>query len=125
MLRRIEHPTRWVKRLGFVDSTVDDLVFDAVIRDFLALDTDTYRRYVQASADHDASDLLPDLPFPILAVAGERDRFLTASRVEEMAACASDAEYYEVRGATHFLPLEYYDLLALKIDDFVKRTVKT
>ena len=121
MLRRIEHPTRWAKRLGLVDDLVDDLVFDAVIHEFLALDGPTYRRYVQASAEHDASDLLPHLPFPVLVVAGERDRFLEPSRLQKMAAEIEKAEYFEVRGATHFVLLEYFQLLALKIDDFIKR----
>lgn len=122
MLRRIEHPTRWAKRLGLVDEIVDDLIFDAVIRDFLALDTDTYRRYVQASADHDATEMLADFAFPVLAVAGQRDRFLSAARVREMAVRIPRAEFFEVRGATHFLPLEYFELLALKIDNFIKGT---
>ena len=121
MLRRIERPTRWAKRLGFVDPLVDELVFDAVTRDFIDLDPSTYRRYVEAAAAHDASDACGDLHLPVLAVAGERDRLLLPSRVEEMARAIPGAEYLAVRGATHFLPLEYPDTLTAEIEDFLRR----
>jgi pimeloyl-ACP methyl ester carboxylesterase len=121
MLRRIERPTRWAKRLGLVDPLADDLLFDAVIRDFIDLDPVVYRRYVEAAAAHDASALRPATTLPVLAAAGERDRLVRPSRVEEMARALPDAEYLEVRGATHFLPLEYPDLLALRVDEFLGR----
>jgi pimeloyl-ACP methyl ester carboxylesterase len=121
MLRRLDHPTRWAKRLGLIDPQADELVFDAVIRDFIDLDPTTYRRYMQAAATHDASGLLPELDLPVLAVAGERDRLVRASLVEEMASDIAESEFLEVRGATHFLPLEYADRLALEVDDFIRR----
>jgi pimeloyl-ACP methyl ester carboxylesterase len=123
MLKRLDHPTRWAKRLGLVDPLTDELVFDAVIRDFIDLDPGTYRRYMAAASAHDASDLLPALRVPALVVAGERDRLVRASLVEELATDIAGSEYIEVRGATHFLPLEYSDLLALEIDDFLRRNL--
>jgi pimeloyl-ACP methyl ester carboxylesterase len=120
-LRDIEHPTRWAKTLGLVDPIIDEIAFDAVIRDFLALDIETYNRYAFASGEHDASDILGKLDFPVLVVAGEQDRFVSEERMKKMAAAIPGAEYFEVNGATHYLPLEYGPLLALKIDDFLKR----
>lgn len=120
MLRRIERPTRWAKRLGLVDPLVDDLIFDAVIRDFIALDPGVYRRYVEAAAEHDASDLRPRIDRPVLAVAGERDRMIPPARVREMAREIAGADFLEVRGATHFLPLEYPDHLVLEIESFLE-----
>lgn len=121
MLRRLDHPTRWAKRLGLIDPLADELVFDAVIRDFIDLDPTTYRRYMEAAASHDATALLAGLDLPLLAVAGERDRLVRASMVEELASEVAGAEFLEVRGATHFLPLEYADRLALELDDFLRR----
>jgi pimeloyl-ACP methyl ester carboxylesterase len=123
MLKRLDHPTRWAKRLGFIDPLADELVFDAVIRDFIDLDPETYRRYMEAAAAHDASDLLPALHVPALIVAGERDRLVPAAMVEEMATDIAGSEYLEVRGATHFLPLEYSGLLSLEVDDFLRRSL--
>jgi pimeloyl-ACP methyl ester carboxylesterase len=121
MLRRIDRPTRWATRLGLVDSHVDELVFDAVVRDFIELDPAVYRRYVEAAAAHDATAALSALDLPVLAVAGERDRLVPAARVEELATAIRGAEYVAVRGATHFLPLEYADRLALEIEEFLER----
>lgn len=121
MLRRLDHPTRWAKRLGLIDPLADELVFDAVIRDFIDLDPRTYRRYLEAAAVHDATALLADLDLPVLAVAGERDRLVRAAMVEELASAVAGAEFLEIRGATHFLPLEYADRLALELDDFLCR----
>jgi pimeloyl-ACP methyl ester carboxylesterase len=120
-LRDIEHPTRWAKTLGLVDPIIDEIAFDAVIRDFLALDIETYNRYAFASGEHDATDILEKLDFPVLVIAGEQDRFVSEERMKKMAAAIPGAEYFEVNGATHYLPLEYGPLLALKIDDFIKR----
>ncbi len=120
-LRNIERPTRWARTLGLVDPVIDEIAFDAVIRDFLAIDIETYNRYAFASGQHDASDLLEKLDFPTLVIAGEQDRFVQEARVKKMASIIPDCEYFQVTGATHYLPLEYGPLLALKIDDFIKR----
>jgi pimeloyl-ACP methyl ester carboxylesterase len=120
-LRSIERPTRWAKTLGLVDPIIDEIAFDAVIRDFLALDIETYNRYAFASGEHDASDILEKLDFPTLVIAGEQDRFVQGGRIKKMASAIPDCEYFEATGATHYLPLEYGPLLALKIDDFLKR----
>lgn len=123
MLSRLEHPTRWAKRLGFVDPLVDELIFDAVIRDFIGMDPVVYRRYVEAAAAHDASDLLGAIHLPVLLVSGQKDRLMTPRRMNELQMKIEGAEHLEARGATHFLPIEYPDLLALKIVDFVSRRV--
>ncbi len=123
MLRKIEHPTRWAKRLGLVDPHLDELVFDAVIRDFIDLDPGTYRQYVKAAAEHDASHMLSTLKLPVFALGGEKDRLVPCARVKELADAIPGASYMEIRGATHFLPLEYANLTALEIDEFIKQRV--
>ena len=122
-LKNLDHPTRWAKRFGFVDPIVDDILFDAVIKDFIALDPITYSRYLHAAAKHDASSILPKLKIPTLVVAGERDNLISPSKMRTMANNLKGAEFFEVRGGTHFLPLEYPALLALKIDDFLQRRI--
>lgn len=121
LLSGIESPSRWAKRFGLVDPLIDDLVFDALVRDFVSVDGAIYNRYARAAAEHDASALLGQLPFPLLVVSGERDKFALPDRLKEMAETVPSGEYFEVRGATHYLPLEYGPLLALKIDDFIER----
>ncbi len=121
MLNRLEHPTRWAKRLGFVDPLVDELLFDAVIRDFIGMDPHVYRRYVHEAASHDAGDMLDTLAVPLLVVAGQKDMLIPPSRAREVSERVEGSSYMEARGGTHFLPLEYPDLLGLKIDEFMKK----
>ena len=124
VLGRLDRPTRWAKRLNLIDPAVDELIFDAIIRDYLALDWTTSRRYIELSAGHDATDMLPALPCPLLAIAGERDRFTTVDRVEQMTDRVEESELFVARGATHFLPIEYGELLAYKVDAFVSERTK-
>ncbi|MDD5306869.1 MAG: alpha/beta hydrolase [Deltaproteobacteria bacterium] len=121
MLRRVEHPTRWAKRLDLVDPSIDELTFDAAIRDYLALDPQTFLRYVEAAAVHDATATLGRISLPVLALAGERDRFVRPGRVRAMTGRIPEAELLEVRGATHYLPFEYPELVALTVGDFLAR----
>jgi pimeloyl-ACP methyl ester carboxylesterase len=117
-LRRIKHPTRWAIRLGFVNPCIDEFMFDSVVEDFLALNVDTYNRYAQAISGHDALDALVDGDFPVLALAGEKDRFLPPERIREMVDAIPGSEYFEVKGGTHYMPLEFGELIASKIDIF-------
>ncbi len=121
MLRNVERPTRWAKRIGLVDPDVDDLVFDAVIRDFLAMDPHVYGRYIWHASEHDASSILENSDVPLLAVSGERDRIVPARMVKLFASRAKRGEYFQVKGGTHFIPLEYSQILALKIENFLEQ----
>jgi len=121
LLSGIDSPTRWAKRFGLVDPLIDELLFDAVVRDFLSVDVAVYNRYARAAAEHDATGELGNLSLPALVVSGERDKFALPERLKEMESLLPHGEYFEVRGATHYLPLEYGPLLALKIDDFMMR----
>lgn len=120
MLQRFEHPTRLAKRLGVVDPLIDELVFDAIVRDYLTLDQVVTARYMRASASYDVPhEDLAALTVPVLVMAGRDDVFLPASAAASMARTLGNAEYFEVRGGSHYMPLEYGDLIALKIDDFI------
>ncbi|MCU0662025.1 MAG: alpha/beta hydrolase [Myxococcota bacterium] len=121
ILSKVEGPSRWAKRLGLIDPAVDDLLFDAVIREFVNMDPVVYNSYLQASAAHNAQDVASSAPFPVLLMGGERDRFTSAARLARLAQTIPTAELFMVRGATHFLVLEYTDLVALKIRDFIEK----
>ena len=118
VLRKFENPTLWAKRFGLVDPIIDEIVFDAVIKDFLTIDAAVYRQYALATAEHDASDVLSEMKVPLLAFAAEKDRSISHDRIVAMVNEAAIGEFFLVRGATHYLPLEYPELLALKMEDF-------
>ena len=71
--------------------------------------------------DHDASSLLPQVGVPALVIGGARDRFVPARRSREMAAAIPGAELLIVRGGTHAAPLEQPELIALAVENFLRR----
>jgi pimeloyl-[acyl-carrier protein] methyl ester esterase len=123
-LRRVDNPSKWAKRFGLIDPMTDEGLFDRVIGEFLAIGVETYNRYSQVMAAHDAYPALKSFRFPVLAVAGERDLFISPERVRQMSEKLPRGEYFEVKGATHYLPLEYHILLALKVDDFIRHRTR-
>lgn len=121
ILSKVDRPSRWAKRLGLIDPAVDDLLFDAVIRDFVAMEPSVYNLYLQAAAAHDAQDVAVSCRFPVLLVGGERDRFISPARLLRQAQAIPSAELFMVRGGTHFAALEHPDLVALKIREFIEK----
>jgi pimeloyl-ACP methyl ester carboxylesterase len=101
----LKSPSRLAKRFGFIDTLTDDAAFDALVGEFLSL-------------DFDASPELFRLQFPHLTISGEKDILVPPMRVRAMAVKIPRCEYFEVKSGTHYLPVEYGELLALKIDDF-------
>jgi pimeloyl-ACP methyl ester carboxylesterase len=114
----LKSPARIAKRFGLIDSLTDEAAFDALVREFSSLDLNIYRQYAEASAKFDASEALFHLQSPHLAIAGEKDMLVPPRRMRAMAIKIPKCEYFEVKSGTHYLPVEYGELLALKIDDF-------
>jgi pimeloyl-ACP methyl ester carboxylesterase len=75
---------------------------------------------LRAAGEHDARELLPEVECPVLVVAGERDSFTPAYLAEEMAASMPHAELLVVQNGTHVAPLEYRELVHLRIDKFLR-----
>lgn len=121
IIQRNEHPSRWGKRLGLVAPSVDELIMDAVIRDFANMSGRHYNFYLQASTKHDATAALKKTDIPILGISGNLDKLVPAKRTREFIKKNSSNEFMLVKGGTHFVPLEYSKLVALKIEDFLKR----
>ncbi|MBN2717754.1 MAG: alpha/beta hydrolase [Deltaproteobacteria bacterium] len=122
MVRRNEHPSRWAKRLGLVSPSVDELVMDAAIRDFVNIPAVHYTYYLQIAARHNAAQIVRTSPIPILAVSGNEDKLVPARRSREFVKGDNpNREFLLVRGGTHFVPLEYPELISLKMEDFFKR----
>ncbi|MBN2342948.1 MAG: alpha/beta hydrolase [Deltaproteobacteria bacterium] len=121
MIKKNEHPSRWAKRLGLVAPGVDELVMDAIIRDFIDIPAKHYNYYLQISVSHDAKPYLKTLDTPVLAVSGNMDKLVPAKRTREFVRKKPTSEFLLVKGGTHFLPLEYATLLVLKFEDFIAR----
>ena len=122
VIRRNEHPSRWAKRLGLVAPSVDELIMDAAIRDFVNIPARHYNYYQQIVSDHSAIGAIRETQIPILAISGNQDKLIPPRRTREfIRGDKTHREFMLVKGGTHFVPLEYPDLISLKIEEFFKR----
>lgn len=108
----------WLKRLGLVSQTLDDAVLAELASDLGRLDLEAYLRNVAAIGRHDASASIASVDVPALIIAGDADRLTPPSITTELARRIPGAETLVVRGGTHCTPIEYPELVALRIERF-------
>jgi pimeloyl-ACP methyl ester carboxylesterase len=111
----------WLKRLRLVGRSADPTSLAELTASVARLDLDAFLRNLQAFAAHDAGDVLPLVAVSTLVVSGDRDPLLSPAQAEE-AARRLHAELLLVRGGAHALPLEYPELLALRMERFYEET---
>ena len=110
----------WLKRLGIVGATIDEDIFRDVAPEFGAVDVDLYMRMLKLLGEHDTAPVLDQITVPTLVIAGERDLFTPPAVAEEHAKRIEGAELLVVRGATHYTPIEYPELVNLRIEKFLR-----
>lgn len=111
----------WLKRIGVVGDTLDEQIFADVVAEFAGMDMDAYFRTLHALGDHDAMDVLPTIRVPTLIVAGERDRMTPQRAARGIAAKIPGAEIVVVKGGTHYVAIEYPELVNLSIERFLTK----
>jgi pimeloyl-ACP methyl ester carboxylesterase len=110
-----------LSRSLFVGGDADQEIFAANVRSVAGVDKRLYTRTLLALAEHDGSDVLPEVRCPALIICGERD-YLTPPRVARvMAERIPGAEYHEIRGGTHFSLIEQPELVNRLLLDFARR----
>ncbi|WP_460709886.1 alpha/beta fold hydrolase [Nocardioides dilutus] len=107
-----------LRRCGLVAPTCDLETFHALSGDFAGLDWRLYMRTLRAMAGHDAWPRLGELTAPTLVVGGTRDLFLPTDTVRATSAAIPDAELLLIEGATHYLPLEFPEVLDERVRRF-------
>ena len=117
---RLPDPGAWVKRVGLAARTFDDQLASEVIEKFRILDMDMFIRLLERMGEHDGWDLLPMLDVPVLIVAGSRDVFTPRSAAERMARRTRGSEVMIIPGATHYAPLEYPEMVNLRLEKFFR-----
>jgi pimeloyl-ACP methyl ester carboxylesterase len=111
---------RWAKRLGLFAEAPDAGVLREIAEPFAGLDLDPYLRIIKAAGAHDAEPVLSTIDVPVLIIAGDRDLFAPRELAFQMARRIPEAETLIVPGGTHFVPLEYPELVSLRIEKFVR-----
>lgn len=106
--------------LGLVGPTLDRPVFRDLARDFANLDLPAYFSTLLALGEHDAEHALSAVRCPFLVVAGDRDPMTPRALSEEMVRRVPGAELLIVRGGTHYVPVEFPQMVNLRIERFLR-----
>jgi pimeloyl-ACP methyl ester carboxylesterase len=117
---RLPDPGQWIKRVGLAARTFDDEVADTVIERFRSLDMEAFIRQLERMGEHDGWELLPTIDVPLLIVTGSRDVFTPRTAAERMARRTRGSEIMIIPGATHYAPLEYPEMVNLRLDKFFR-----
>lgn len=117
---RIPEPGEWIKRVGLVARSFDEQLASDVIEKFRMLDMDVFIRLLEHMGEHDGWDLLPMIDVPTLIIAGSRDVFTPRSAAERMARRTRSSEIMVIPGATHYAPIEYPELVNLRLEKFFR-----
>jgi pimeloyl-ACP methyl ester carboxylesterase len=106
----------WLRRLGLVGPTVDGITLAELTTGVGSLDLDAFLRNLRAFAEHDARGMLAAVDVPSLVIAGDRDPILPLEIAQRMAHRIAGAEILEVPGGAHLAPVEYPELVSLRIE---------
>ncbi|MFN7135022.1 MAG: alpha/beta fold hydrolase, partial [Myxococcales bacterium] len=84
------------------------------------MDPVVFLRTLASAAAHSAWDDLPGIRVPTLIIAGERDRFTPMWLSERMHGAIPGSELLVVPSGSHTAPIELPELIALRIERFLK-----
>lgn len=110
----------WAKRVGLAGQTLDEEVFAQLAGSFAGLDMDLYLHTLELLGEHDARDLIEEIDVPVLVIAGDRDLFTPRRAAEDLVRRARGAELLVVPGGTHYVAVEYPELVNLRIEKFFR-----
>jgi pimeloyl-ACP methyl ester carboxylesterase len=88
-----------------------------------AVDPLLFVRMLASAGEHDSVDHLPEVDVPTLVVAGERDSFTPMRLSGAMHRAIPGSELLVLPGGTHVGPLEHPDLLAERVESFLRRAL--
>jgi pimeloyl-ACP methyl ester carboxylesterase len=111
---------QWAKRLGLASNTLDEDIASQLARSFSGLDMKTYVRILELLGEHDAHDILDDVDVPVLVIAGDKDLFTPKAAARRIVAAIPGAELLVVPGGTHYVAVEYPELVNLRLEKFFR-----
>jgi pimeloyl-ACP methyl ester carboxylesterase len=110
----------WAKRIGLAARTLDEEIFHELAASFADLDMKRYMRTLELLGQHDATSILTDIDVPTLFIAGDRDLFTPRAVMEKMARAVPGAELMVVPGGTHYVAVEFPELVNLRIEKLLR-----
>jgi pimeloyl-ACP methyl ester carboxylesterase len=110
----------WAKRLGLAGAALDVHLFTELAKSFGELDMEIFVHTLEQLGEHDAHDVLPSIHVPLLMVAGGHDRMTPRGAAERIVRDVPNAELLVVPRGTHYVALEYPELVNLRIERFLR-----
>jgi pimeloyl-ACP methyl ester carboxylesterase len=110
----------WLKRLGVVGPTIDEQCFAEMTASFADINIESFFRILSELETHDPSSALDAIEVPTLLVIGQRDRLAPRDKLEIAARRIAKVELFVIRGATHYAPIEYPELINLRVEKFLR-----
>lgn len=108
----------WAKRLGMTAKTLDEALFAEIAGGFADLDMGLYMRTLEMLGEHDARDILHEIDVPTLVIAGDQDMMTPKNVMQLIVDRVKGAEMMVIPGATHYVAVEYPEVMNLRIDKF-------
>ncbi len=115
-----EHTARLAKALGVAGRTLDEELFKEIAGSFVGLDMAIYAHTLEQLGAHDAHDVLPLIDVPLLMIAGANDLMTPRSGAESLVKAVKGAELLVVPGGTHYLAVEYPEVINLRVERFFR-----
>jgi pimeloyl-ACP methyl ester carboxylesterase len=115
--------TRLAQLAGVISSSADEEPFYQVAQDFIALDLGRLVKTLLALNEHDARELLPSVRTPALIITGSNDLMTPPKAARHMAESIPGAEFLEVPSGTHYTPLEFPELVGMRLEKFLVERV--
>jgi pimeloyl-ACP methyl ester carboxylesterase len=111
---------RWLRRLGLVGRSADESTLAELTASVGRLDLDAFFRNLRAFGEHDAGAMLGSIDVPTLVITGDRDPLVPRALAQQMTRRIPQAEILVVRGGAHCTPVEYPELIALRLERFYR-----
>jgi pimeloyl-ACP methyl ester carboxylesterase len=108
------------KLLGLAGRTLDEQLFHDIASSFAGLDMGLYMHTLEQLGTHDAHDVLPHIDVPLLMIAGSHDLMTPRTAAEKIVQTVRGAELLVVPGATHYVAVEYPEVVNLRIERFLR-----
>jgi pimeloyl-ACP methyl ester carboxylesterase len=113
----------WLRLTGIIAPTMDSRLVAQVAADFLRIDFDVYLATLKELGEHDATDVLPSIAAPTLVIVGSNDLFTPPEASQVLHNGIKDSEILVVRTGTHYVPVEFPELVNLRINKFLQERV--
>ncbi len=109
---------RLLARTGMLKNNAE--FFAGMVREFRTLDFRTYLKMVERLDEHSAAPYLGQVKVPTLIIAGQEDRITPWAKMEALHKAIRGSEFFLVPNSTHYVLVEYPEVVNLRIRSFLK-----